>query len=559
MSSYSLLFRRWLKERSQWGVTMVALWVCLLWTTPLRATSTDNYRQWAHWPSETLLTKGIQYRDTTVNMADSALVCFSIVANRYYEGKQSLDEVRNSIKAMISMGCMYYYLYFDYEKALYYLNEALQVAGSHGQTDMVANIHYDLANLYTVYAQIGRANAPAAYQEALRYFRMAYKEACGSNMLTVKLNTILAFCDYAITTGQIDEVIADVQPFDTIECDFSLPKYQYARCIRQAVGFLHEGNAQEALASLDRSVEHARHVSNADALFTRMFSTVCALKAHILARMNKYDKAISELKKAEQMLTYDAKDIKVDLCRLLYLFNKEVGNTAESDKYHLAYYQQKDSILLNDKLGDIKELEFRNNLEQANDEIRQMTKRAQWQWMITITVVIVALVILTMLVMLWRNYRSIHAKNQVLYQKSLESLSSTATAKNMTNKYSSSPLDQHTKEELMLRVRTVMDQPEVICMPDFTVALLAEKVNTKPRHVSQVINEHYEKGFNQMLSEYRIKEACRRLVDTQGYGNLSIEGLSAGLGFKSRSNFVSNFKRIVGMSPSEYKNQSKLG
>ena len=96
-------------------------------------------------------------------------------------------------------------------------------------------------------------------------------------------------------------------------------------------------------------------------------------------------------------------------------------------------------------------------------------------------------------------------------------------------------------------------------MPDFTVALLAEKVNTKPRHVSQVINEHYEKGFNQMLSEYRIKEACRRLVDTQGYGNLSIEGLSAGLGFKSRSNFVSNFKRIVGMSPSEYKNQSKLG
>ena len=279
MSGYSALYMQWLKERSQWGVTMVALWLCLMWTVSVRATSTDNYQQWAHWPSETLLDKGIQYRDTTANLADSALVCFSIVANRYYEGKQSLDEVRNSIKAMISMGCMYYYLYFDYEKALYYLNEALQVAESHGQTDMVASIHYDLANLYTVYAQIGRANAPAAYQEALRYFRMAYKEACGSNILTVKLNTILAFSDYAITTGQIDEVIADVQPFDTIKCDFSLPKYQYARCIRQAVGFLHEGNPQEALASLDRSVEHARHVSNADALLGRTGRVTEAIKA----------------------------------------------------------------------------------------------------------------------------------------------------------------------------------------------------------------------------------------------------------------------------------------
>ena len=536
---------------------LVMLLLLQLTSLPLLAKTTGNLQKWSHLPSAQLLQMGQQYKDTTLWMTDSALVCYTIVANRYFAGSQDTEEVRNSIKAMIGIGCIYYYLYFDYEKALYHLNEALQVATKHHQNDMVASIHFDLSNLYTVFAQINHPNTPKAYEEALRYLRLAQQEAQGTANLTVKLNITAAFCDYAITTGHLEEVKADLAAFDTLTCDTSLAKYQYTRCMRRAVGQLHEGNEEQALYWLDQSLPHARLVSTSGPLYTRMYATVCASKAHILSRKGRFREAITHLENALQMARrYDAKDIKADLCRLLYLYHEALGNREASTHYHLAYYQQKDSLLLNNKLGDIQELKFRYELEQANSEIRQMARQARIQRIATTIALLVAAVILTMLILLWRNYRLIHAKNAVLYQKSQESLKAPATSL-PASKYEKSPLDLSVKQELMERIQKAMADPATICMPDFTIALLAQKVNAKPRHVSQVINEKYERGFTQMLCEYRIKEACRRMSDPQHYGHLSIEGLSTGLGFKSRSNFVSNFKRIVGMSPSEYKNHSK--
>jgi AraC-like DNA-binding protein len=55
-----------------------------------------------------------------------------------------------------------------------------------------------------------------------------------------------------------------------------------------------------------------------------------------------------------------------------------------------------------------------------------------------------------------------------------------------------------------------------------------------------------------LLNEYRIKEACRRLNDTEHYGNITINGIASSVGFKTRTNFIAYFKRFTGLTPSEY-------
>jgi len=75
--------------------------------------------------------------------------------------------------------------------------------------------------------------------------------------------------------------------------------------------------------------------------------------------------------------------------------------------------------------------------------------------------------------------------------------------------------------------------------------------------VSRVINEVRGCNFNALLSEYRIKEACRRLNDMAHYGNQTIEAIANGVGFRSRSHFSTNFKRLTGLTPTEYQRQAR--
>lgn len=130
-------------------------------------------------------------------------------------------------------------------------------------------------------------------------------------------------------------------------------------------------------------------------------------------------------------------------------------------------------------------------------------------------------------------------------------------AKNAKSKYERSNLDEDTRNQLMLKIITVMDNSEAIYSNDFSLQQLASLVGSNNKYVSQAINETMHINFSALLSQYRIKEACRRLDDTQTYGNQTIEAIAESVGFKSRSNFVTAFKRLTGITPSEFQNQAR--
>ena len=124
-------------------------------------------------------------------------------------------------------------------------------------------------------------------------------------------------------------------------------------------------------------------------------------------------------------------------------------------------------------------------------------------------------------------------------------------------KYKNSHLSDDNKQQLLSRILQVMDTSDEIFSPDFSLERLAMLSGSKYKYVSQVINEHYQQNFNNFLNSYRIKEACKRMRDMDNYGNFTIEAISESVGFKSRSTFVTSFKRITGLTPSQYQRMAR--
>ena len=74
--------------------------------------------------------------------------------------------------------------------------------------------------------------------------------------------------------------------------------------------------------------------------------------------------------------------------------------------------------------------------------------------------------------------------------------------------------------------------------------------------MSAIINDVFKKNFKTLLNEYRIREVCRRLSDDENYGQLTIAAIANTVGYNSMNNFITVFKRIVGMTPSKYRQLS---
>lgn len=122
-------------------------------------------------------------------------------------------------------------------------------------------------------------------------------------------------------------------------------------------------------------------------------------------------------------------------------------------------------------------------------------------------------------------------------------------------KYQSSTLDDDDKVVITERIFKLFEDSEEYLSTDFNLNKLADLVGSNYKNVSQVINENFKKNFNTLLNEYRIKEACRRMGDLARYGNYTIEAIGESVGFGSRSTFISTFKKITGLTPSEYQRQ----
>lgn len=84
----------------------------------------------------------------------------------------------------------------------------------------------------------------------------------------------------------------------------------------------------------------------------------------------------------------------------------------------------------------------------------------------------------------------------------------------------------------------------------------AAQVGIKPRELSTIINDHYQQNFFEFINSQRVEEAKRLLSAPECAGDTVLDILYKS-GFNSQSAFHRFFKRMVGMTPSEYRKQAQ--
>ena len=257
----------------------------------------------------------------------------------------------------------------------------------------------------------------------------------------------------------------------------------------------------------------------------------------------------------------------------------------------------KDSINTADELEKIKSTEFFHEIEKYARQVETLSEQNHTRSVVAIVSIVSLLLVLLALAYALKKNKELIESNRDLYRMNDELVKKADNERLLRSNYThkltarqseidslretinrmqndetlkkgmratDSHIEQDTQNEhvednedenrnsIMEKVYELLDDVDFIAQQDLTVERLAQAIGVHERYVSQAINDTMHKNFNTVLNEYRIREACKRLTDFEHYGTMTNETIAEGLGYKSRSHFTRTFKKITGLTPSQY-------
>ena len=118
-------------------------------------------------------------------------------------------------------------------------------------------------------------------------------------------------------------------------------------------------------------------------------------------------------------------------------------------------------------------------------------------------------------------------------------------------KYEKSGLTPSYSLELKNTLLKLLHEDKIYKEKDLSLQYLSEKLDTTRHNTSQVINEHFEMSFSELMNKYRIDEAVS-IFQKDGYQNLNIIEVAYEVGFNNKVSFNKSFKRQFELTPTEY-------
>lgn len=106
--------------------------------------------------------------------------------------------------------------------------------------------------------------------------------------------------------------------------------------------------------------------------------------------------------------------------------------------------------------------------------------------------------------------------------------------------------------DLDQRLATLMEQKYFYKTPDLSLDLLASEMDSSRHLLSFYLNEYINKSFFEYINYYRVEDAKQMLLD-EAFAHLSVEGIAAEVGFKSKSAFYTAFKKLTNQTPAVFK------
>lgn len=514
-----------------------------------------------------LMTKAEEYLNRNVN--DSALLCFTAVIGQFPE--KIPEEYRATVITALNGIGLIHYMNGNYSEA--YTNFAKSIdlderADSPGYINIAGLFHY--------YGDEERS---------VKFLRKGFESALTHNNEYYLCLSYINLVNSAIATGNFTGIRDLTARFRSALKDKTSPESLYGMKLADAADVAVSGNYYEAVKYLkavpkvlDGFFLQDRAIFDTQANIGRMFQ---------MANMN--DSAMHYMKKAElYAIAQRQPDMIVEITKNLASLCEANGDKEGWKKYRYRWLELQDSLFYIKGMTEVHNLEMGYEAQRYGKEIEHLTIEKNFRMKLIILSAIGILFLSVLLFVVLRYNKKLVAKNHDLFQKNLDILALKQSGSGNHHLNEEAPrelmdtgaestvddsepnqdtadnsaedsdkngytLSESYMEELWHRIESVMEKEDVFCNQDFSMQKLSEMLNTNTKYVSQTINWKTGQNFTSYLSEKRMDVACRRFIDNDTYGHLTLEAIITDVGYKSRSSFIKTFKRYTGLTPSEYR------
>lgn len=480
---------------------------------------------------------------------DSAMLCYTIVAERYRPG-MSESEIAECLEGYYGRWDTRFMLSSDMPAALQDLAAAQEIIERtslpRAKLDLCLGVAYMSVTLssgfrapmwHQALGSLHRSCASALRQRDYRTFHTAFR-----NLLMVAYGL-----DSAQVVGPIvrawhasGEPAGLRRDISQLWCEGALAD--------------HEGRPDVALARYDSILRMLPH----DYINSRSFTSVLVLKGQVLLAQERYREYEASLDTLERMATRCSM---ADVRMTAYLLRSEEaerrGDVRMARDYRMRYLELKDSLSSEQQAVDFQDITFSANRRAMQRDIDAARYSSLKRGTLIVGLCVVVVVVIIFSYWLLRVNRRLRHRSESLYRQLQAAAKDSDWIENRdSEKYATSSLDDDKAAALVDRVREYLLGSEDVYRAEFSLATLAQALDTNRQYLSQVVNQGFGCNFTTLVNRVRIRRAMLLLDDEHHYGHYSLEGVAEMVGFGSRRSFSLWFRRFTGLTAAEYR---KLG
>lgn len=130
--------------------------------------------------------------------------------------------------------------------------------------------------------------------------------------------------------------------------------------------------------------------------------------------------------------------------------------------------------------------------------------------------------------------------------------------KHRSNYHSSLVISSKRMAEIEGTIRKHLEEKKSFLQHGYTLKMFSEETQIPVHYLSGFINKYYKMNFNDFINEYRIIFSIDKLLKKE-WMYKKLETIANEAGFNNRNTFISAFKKVTGVKPSEFLKDIKLG
>ena len=112
-------------------------------------------------------------------------------------------------------------------------------------------------------------------------------------------------------------------------------------------------------------------------------------------------------------------------------------------------------------------------------------------------------------------------------------------------------------DDMNRKLELAMKEQMLFRQPNLSIQKLAVELGHPSKELTKFLNEHHQMNFSEYINYHRISY-IKELINSSAAEKYTLVTLSELSGFASKSSFNATFKKITGLTPSEYKKQQLI-